>query len=128
MKNESPKSTPEMLFVEKEIPSWKIARILGWSRPTTGRALAAAGYGHHLPGRSGVFVTESGAREFLGPYFNRLRELERMGGFKMPGRRENALKRWAQASSDARRDEQNTSNQKEAECEHKTQEPKNHDQ
>ena len=73
-------------------------------------------------------MTESGAREFLGPYFNRLRELERMGGFKMPGRRENALKRWAQASSDARRDEQNTSNQKEAECEHKTQEPKNHDQ
>jgi hypothetical protein len=128
MKNERPKSTPEMLFVEKEIPSWKIARILGWSRPTTGRALAAAGYGHHLPGRSGVFVTELGAREFLGPLFHRLRELERIGGFKMPGRRENALKRWAGVSSDACRDEQNTSNQNDTECELETQEQETHDQ
>lgn len=76
----------ELFLVEIEVPTWKVARLLGWSPKKARRALCRSGHAHRIPGASGWYVRRSDLIEMDPQLERRLREMEESGAMRMPGR------------------------------------------
>lgn len=76
----------ELFFVEAEIPTWKIARALGWTPRKTRRAFVRAGAAHQLPGTCEWHVSRSWLAEMMPQIERKLSELEGQDALGMPGR------------------------------------------